>query len=413
VRRYSFALTGTPLRCALPGDGAWRALAAAMADGRTIAAIPHDADPAARPTAVMVCRPARAMVLGVATSSERALGADQSNTSVVLGDRLVLKAFRRLRSGLNPELELGAYLSEEAAFAAIPPLAGFAEVVSSGHATETVALAQTFIVDGADAYESVAEALTTWILGPPEVDMDVTTEVAADLGTLTAGLHEALASARGIADMEPRSATRTESRAWERTARAGLARALEVVSGDAAIVLRDLAPRVSSAFDAFGAWATPPLLTRIHADYHLGQVLVSPGGYRIVDLEGDPLRSIEERRALDSPLRDVASMLRSLDHVGRSAGRRATLRNVGPIELPGLDLDAWLRRARERFLADYRAGSVASATPISLDMRLLRAFELDKECREFIYAATYLPSWIWAPTEGLRGLFLDGPDERP
>jgi len=412
VRRYSFALTGTPLRSALPGDGAWRALAAAMADGRTIPAIPHDADPAARPTAVMVCRPARAMISGVATLGERALRADQSNTSVVLGERLVLKAFRRLRSGLNPELELGAYLSEEAAFAAIPPLAGFAEVVSS-RVTETVALAQTFIVDGANAYESVAEALTTWILGPPEIDVEVATEVAADLGTLTAELHAALASARGVADMEPRAASRTETRAWDRTARAGLARAMEVVSGDAAIVLGDLAPRVSTAFDAFGAWATPPLLTRIHADYHLGQILVSPGGYRIVDLEGDPLRSIEERRALDSPLRDVASMLRSLDHVGRSAGRRATLRNAGPIELPGLDLDAWLRRARERFLAAYQAGSIASATPTSLDMKLLRAFELDKECREFIYAATYLPSWIWAPTEGLRGLFHDGPDERP
>jgi predicted trehalose synthase len=170
-------------------------------------------------------------------------------------------------------------------------------------------------------------------------------------------------------------------------------------------VLRDLSPRVAEGFEAFEASATLPLLTRIHADYHLGQVLISDDGYRIVDFEGDPLRTIEDRRALDSPLRDVASMLRSLDHVGRSAGRRAAARNQGRVESPGLDLPAWLRRSRERFLSAYGAGLREAGAPIVLDPTLLRAFELDKECREFIYAATYLPSWLWAPTEGLRGLF--------
>jgi predicted trehalose synthase len=124
-----------------------------------------------------------------------------------------------------------------------------------------------------------------------------------------------------------------------------------------------------------------------------------------VDFEGDPLRTIEERRALDSPLRDVASMLRSLDHVGRSAGRRAVERHGGRVASPGLDLTEWLRRSRERFLGAYRAGLRASGAPIVVDPTLLRAFELDKECREFIYAATYLPSWLWAPTEGMLGLF--------
>lgn len=345
------------------------------------------------------------MIPGVGAVAERALGADQSNTSVVLSEQLLLKAFRRLQPGLNPELELSAYLSEEAGFAAIPPLAGFAELVSSRHGTETVALAQSFIADGADAYESIAEAVTAWILAPDEVSMEFATGMAANLGTLTAGLHAALASASGIPDLEPRDASRAELRAWDRTARAGLARAMDLVSGDAAILLRDLSPRIADAFAAFEASATLPLLTRIHADYHLGQVLITPDGYRIVDFEGDPLRTMEERRALDSPLRDVASMLRSLDHVGRSAGRRAAARNEGPVEAPGLDLAAWLGLSRERFLGAYRAGLRESGTSIALDPTLLRAFELDKECREFIYAATYLPSWIWAPTEGMRGLF--------
>jgi maltose alpha-D-glucosyltransferase/alpha-amylase len=406
-RRYVFTLTGRPLRVASPGDGAWGALAAAMAEGRTIAALRKDSDPGAAPTAALVCRPAGAMVPGAWALGERGLGADQSNTSVVLGEAVLLKTFRRLQPGLNPDLELGAYLGEEAGFAAVPQLAGFAELVSSRHGTETVAVAQAFIADGTDAYETIAEALTAWILAPGEVSVEFATEVAADLGTLTAGLHGALAGARGIPDLTPRDASRAELRAWWRAARGGLARATDVVPGgsEAATVLRDLSPRIASGFEAFQASATLPLLTRIHADYHLGQVLISPDGYRIVDFEGDPLRTMEERRALDSPLRDVASMLRSLDHVGRSAGRRAAARNEGPVASPGLDLPAWLHRSRERFLAAYRAGLRESGAPIVLDPTLLRAFELDKECREFIYAATYLPSWLWAPTEGLRGLF--------
>ena len=98
-------------------------------------------------------------------------------------------------------------------------------------------------------------------------------------------------------------------------------------------------------------------------------------------------------------------MLRSLDHVGRSAGRRAVERNGGRLAAPGLDLDGWLRRSRERFLVAYRAGLRQAGSPIVAEPELIRAFEIEKECYEFIYASTYLPSWLWAPTEGLRGLF--------
>ena len=95
-------------------------------------------------------------------------------------------------------------------------------------------------------------------------------------------------------------------------------------------------------------------------------------------------------------------MLRSLDHVGRSAGRRAIERNGGPLAAPGLDLDGWLQRSRERFLEAYRAGLREAGSPIVVDPELVRAFEIEKECYEFIYASTYLPSWLWAPTEGIR-----------
>ena len=237
------------------------------------------------------------------------------------------------------------------------------------------------------------------------MSVEFATEVAADLGSLTAGLHAALADGRGIADFEPRPATRDELRVWGRAARTQLSRAIDVATGEAGMLLRDLAPRIVAELSVFEALASPPLLTRVHGDYHLGQVLIAPDGFRIVDFEGEPVRPLEERRAHQSPLRDVASMLRSLDHVGRSAGRRAETRNGGRLEQPGLDLDGWLGRSRDRFFDAYRAGLRNAGVPILVDPALIRAFEIEKECYEFIYATTYLPSWLWAPTEGMRGLF--------
>ena len=416
AQRYVFGLTGRPLRLAEGGEGTWRALLLAIGEGRAIPALAevgeHGAGGPGPVSAALVCRPAAALgqVLEGAPASiarlpERALGADQSNTSVVVGERVLLKAFRRLEAGLNPELELVAFLSEEAGFAAVPALAGYAEMVSASAGTSTVAIAQAFIADGADAFESIAEMLAGWMLAPGQVGTEFATEVAADLGELTAGLHAALGDARGIAEFEPRSATRSELRGWAAAARRQLARALDLTPGEAGRVLHALASSVAAELTVFEALPTTPLLTRVHGDYHLGQVLVAPDGYRVVDFEGEPLRPLADRRAHGSPLRDVASMLRSLDHVGRSAGRRAIERNGGPLELAGLDLDGWLRRSRERFLEAYRAGLREAGSSVVVDPGLIRAFEIEKECYEFIYAITYLPSWLWAPTEGMRGLF--------
>lgn len=419
AQRYTFALTGRPLRPAEDGVGAWRALLVAIAEGRTIPALvagTPGADRAGeRPgpvSAALVCRPATGLaglvpdgVGAVGALPERPLGADQSNTSVVVGERVLLKTYRRLEAGLNPELELVAFLTEEVGFAAVPPLAGYAEIVSASAGTATIAIAQAYVADGADAYESIAEALVAWLVAPGQVSVEFATEVAVDLGALTAGLHAALGAGRGLADFEPRVATRHELRAWARDAQSQLVRAVEVAPGAAGQTLTELASAIAAELTTFEALATPPLLMRVHGDFHLGQVLIAPDGYRIVDFEGEPLRPLEERRAPGSPLRDVACMLRSLDHVGRSAGRRAAARTGGPLDSPGLDLEAWLHRTRERFLDAYRRGLREAGSPIVVDPALIRAFEIEKETYEFIYASTYLPSWLWAPTEGMRGLF--------
>jgi maltose alpha-D-glucosyltransferase/alpha-amylase len=386
-----------------------------IAEGRTIGSLAREPDgvgDAPGPvSAALVCRPAQALPVivtdgpdAVRDLPERPLGADQSNTSVVIGDRLLLKAYRRLDPGLNPELELVAFLTEVARFSAVPPLAGYAEIVSTTSGAATVAIAQHFIAEGVDAYESIAETLTGWLLAPGQVSVEFATELAADLGSLTAGMHAALSDDRGLSDFRPREATRAELRAWARAAQRQLVRAVDVTPGEAGRVLRELAAAIAAELTIFEALSTTPRLTRVHGDYHLGQVLVGPEGYWVVDFEGEPSRPLEDRRAHGSPLRDVACMLRSLDHVGRSAGRRAAARNGGALESPGLDLQAWLRRAPERFVDAYRAGLLEADAPIDLDPALLRAFEIEKETYEFIYASTYLPTWLWAPTEGMRAL---------
>jgi trehalose synthase-fused probable maltokinase len=382
-----------------------------MAAGRIVPSLPADPAPAGTtssggPTAALVCRPARAFLelAPDGPGSERNLGADQSNTSVVLGETLVLKAYRRLQPGLNPDLEMSAFLSEEAMFPAVPRLAGFAEVVTRD-GTTTVAMLQEFVADGADAFETVAESLAGWLLAPGDVSLEYASEVAADLGTLTAGLHAAVTDGHGLPDMAPRSATRDEVRAWADAAREHLATALETAPSDGGDVVRDLAPRIAEAISIIDALPTAPEVIRAHGDYHLGQVLIAPDGYRIIDFEGEPLAPTDERRAHRPGLRDLASMLRSLDHVARSARRRAERRHGGPLAHQSLDLDGWLRRARERFLDAYRAVLLERRVVPDMDADLLHAFEVDKELYEFVYAATYLPSWLYAPTEGLRALF--------
>ena len=404
---YSLALTGAPLREARPGQGAWRALAIAIAEGRTIAALPRGEDPAAAPTAVLVCRPASGLdeLAPDGPGTERDLGADQSNTSVVLGDHLLLKAYRRVQPGLNPDLEMTAFLSEEAGFPAVPRLAGFVEVITQRGGATTVAMLQEFIADGADAFESIAEALAGWLLAPGEVNLEHATEIAADLGTLTAGLHAAVTDGHGLPEMAPREATRDDLRGWATAAHGHLATALEVASGGAGRVVRELAPRIAEAITVIDALPTAPEVIRAHGDYHLGQVLIAPDGFRIIDFEGEPLSSPDQRRAHRPALRDVASMLRSLDHVARSARRRADGRSDGPLDRPGLDIDGWIARSRERFLEAYRGGLHDRRVWLDIDTDLLHAFEVDKELYEFAYAATYLPTWLYAPTEGMRALF--------
>ena len=178
------------------GDGVWRALAVAMADGRVVGSQAGGA---------LVCRPGlglSAFAPGggpeIGRWEERALGSDQSNMSTFHADRLLLKAFRRVVPGLNPELELIAYLAEERGLHTVPALGGSAEYIGPDGTVATLAILQEMVPDAEDAYETTAEALAGWISAPGTVALEFATEDAAALGSALAELQAALADRPGL-----------------------------------------------------------------------------------------------------------------------------------------------------------------------------------------------------------------------
>jgi trehalose synthase-fused probable maltokinase len=333
----------------------------------------------------------------------------------VLGERLLLKVYRRVAPGLNPDLELTAYLAEERGLRLVPALAGSAEYVAPEGSVATLAMLEELVPDAEDAYETTAERLADWIAAPGSVALEYATEDAAELGTALAELHAALADAGELTDLTPRAATADDLRAWRLDGEARLEAALRLLEGDDEMgaELREWAPAIRARLARLDAPATPPLLTRVHGDLHLGQILRTPGGFVLVDFEGEPMRAIEDRRGLGSPLRDVATLLRSFDHVSTSAERRAASRAVVAGGHVGLDIDAWRRRSRERFLRAYRDGLRRAGAPIVVDEGFVDALEVAKECDEYVYAATYLPGWLWAPREGMRRLIGGSMGEGP
>jgi len=214
------------------------------------------------------------------------------------------------------------------------------------------------------------------------------TATAAEVGDVTARMHAALASRPDDPAFPARPATLAEPAGWHASAERQLALAIDAVTGEEHARLVAIAPAVQARFaDAFGAATASAPVSRIHGDYHLGQLLArTDGGFTVIDFEGEPARPLAERREPSSPMRDVAGMLRSLDYAGRTAERDR-----------GLEAEAWLTGAREVFLGAY--GRISSG-----DGALLAAFELEKACYEVRYEAANRPAWLWLPLAAVERL---------
>jgi trehalose synthase-fused probable maltokinase len=363
--RYLLALVDD--RDPADGEGLWSSLVEAMGADRRIG--PFAASRAPAFEAVM-------------PADERRLTVEQSNTSVAFGELLMLKLYRLVEPGINPDIEMSAFLTH-VGFGDTPPLAGSLAYAPDGSEPAAAAMLQAMVPAAGDAWAAMLDALAHG----PERGL----ELAAQVGNLTARLHAALASRPDLPDFPARPATVSETAAWRASAERQLAEAVAAVEGPAHGTLVALAPRVTASFaDSFGSASGATRVSRVHGDYHLGQLLVrAGGGISVIDFEGEPARPLAERRRPASPLRDVAGMLRSLDYAARTAERSSAL-----------DADAWLRRARPAFLEAY---GVIDAT----DAALLVAFELEKACYEVRYEASNRPNWLWLPLSAVERLTGD------
>jgi trehalose synthase-fused probable maltokinase len=334
----------------------------------------------------------------------RASPGDQSHTSVIIGEGSILKLYRRLPPGRNPEAEVLAALAE-VPDAPVPRWRGCV-VFEAAHGGETeIAIVQDLVAGTLDAFEFLADSLAGWACGDGG---PVSTEIAAAAGAATGRLHLDLAAIEhpGFGTGTANAAVRA---AWMAAAGATLEAAVAAVGHvdeDLARRVAEAEPAIRRALRPLGDAAIPADVQRTHGDLHLGQVLATDAGVVLVDFEGDPGRPTAARRDLDTPLRDLAGFLRSLDHVARSGLRRARGRcaTAGPEgETTRVARVApWIEAARAAFLGAY---ATAIGDPAwAPDRALLRALVVEKELRELTYAADFLPGWLYAPTGGLRAL---------
>jgi maltose alpha-D-glucosyltransferase/alpha-amylase len=338
-----------------------------------------------------------------------------SNTIVHFGERLFLKGYRRVRAGTNPEVEMGRFLTEVAAFPHCVPLAGVIEL-SGAHAM-TLGILQAHVPNQGDGWDhasaylqrffelarSGAEAL------PPDVH-GAYMSLVATLAQRTAELHLALARRSGNPAFDPEPFTEADlaaarSRAVE-TARRALAlleRQTGTLEGEAlatAKALLDARTATEQRLTTMPIDAAGLSKTRIHGDYHLSQVLLTKNDFVIIDFEGEPGRTFDERRAKQSPLRDVAGMLRSFGYAAANGLRNAA---SSPEELATLAplARAWEEEARRTFLNAYRTHMTSAG---DADAGLLTLFELEKAFYELQYELSNRPDWVSVPLASIRSL---------
>ncbi|MDQ1748844.1 MAG: maltokinase [Frankiaceae bacterium] len=311
------------------------------------------------------------------------MGAEQSNTSIVFGDSYILKLFRKVAPGLNPDLEITRALADTGTRAVVPPL-GWIEDESA-----TLAMMQPFLTSASEGWSlavtSVRDLYAEGDLHADEVGGDFAGE-SERLGAVTAEVHALLADV-----LPSRLADEAENAATAKQMHERLDAALAVVPE-----LADYADGLRSAYDALAGLPAGVPVQRIHGDFHLGQALRVDDGWKLIDFEGEPARPLSERVALMSPLRDVAGMLRSFDY----AARHLLAEQGGE---PQLEYRAteWAERNRDAFCSGY--ARAAGRDPRD-DAVLLRAMELDKAVYEVVYEARNRPTWLAIPLGSIERL---------
>jgi maltose alpha-D-glucosyltransferase/alpha-amylase len=353
----------------------------------------------------------------------RRLGVEQSNVSVVLGEDVMLKIYRRLQVGLQPDVEVGRFLSETAGFTGTPSYLGSAAFVNDGGETMTLATAFSFVYNQGDAWTGLLDALARdleQVRIEPEAEeetFDYPLSLAHILGVRTAELHLAFATPTDDPAFAVEPVRKSDIKSWSaavaREARGAFRLLREQVRQLPDEVAEDLETLLSAKDELTASIKSAESLkpsggkTRIHGDYHLGQVLICHDDVMIVDFEGEPQREIDERRAKSSPLRDTAGMLRSFDYLAWAAldRRREIAGSVEEIERRRAML--WRDQAVREFLDAYfdrLADSPAHSAEPETARGLLRLFTIQKALYEIGYEAANRPGWISIPVRGIVDL---------
>lgn len=316
-----------------------------------------------------------------------ALSAEQSNTSLVFGGVAIMKVFRRIEPGLNPDIEIHAELGRLGA-RHVARLLGHVSAEIDG-APWSLAMLQQFMTTASDGWQlatgSVRDLMAEADLHAAEAGGDFAAE-AHRLGVSTAEVHSDLAAAFGTAELTP---DELGQRAAAMNARLESA-LLEVPALDA------VASGLRRAYADLSDLEGPVIAQRIHGDLHLGQVLRTVQRWVFLDFEGEPAKTILERQSHDSPMRDVAGMLRSFDYAARHQ-----LIDIGATPQSEFRATEWADRNRSAFCRGYAEGGGGDPTESAV---LLRAFEADKAVYELVYEARNRPNWLPIPLASLQRL---------
>jgi trehalose synthase-fused probable maltokinase len=315
------------------------------------------------------------------------LRGEQSNTSLRFGDALILKLFRRLQFGPNPDVEIGWFLTEHTAFEGTPPVAGSLTYISPDGDEAALVLLQQFEPNRGDAWTTTLARVRSVLDG---ADVAESLSFVRRLGSTTAELHVALAS--GSHEFAPERISADDVDVWRQSLETELGVTVAALSGrHAQIDGRGLHERAAGLAALEGS-----LKARHHGDYHLGQVLErADGTCVIIDFEGEPSRPMAQRREKRSPLRDVAGMLRSFDYA-RHAALRSSANPADPHRVRAAN--DWYAGARAAFLETYLSTARTRPGLVPEDIAApLAAFELEKAAYEVLYELNNRPDWLPIP----------------
>jgi maltokinase len=323
-------------------------------------------------------------------SDVRLMGVEQSNSSVVFDDKIVLKVFRKLEPGVNPELEVLRFLTWRG-FPNIAPLHGWYDYEGPAFAS-TLGVAQTFLPEAIGGWELALDEI--W--SAPEMFL----ERLGSLGTVTAQLHNCLASDAADPAFSPDEPSQEALSLLTATIDEDIERIFLRLPDDERLApITGRGQDVRERLAARAQIGVSGRVIRTHGDYHLGQTLHTPRGWVIIDFEGEPARPLPERRQKRSPLRDVASMLRSFAYVTSAVELLARRRAPADFE----------QRARERFLEHYFGAVDPTLIPggEAVINNLLSIYELEKAIYELRYELNNRPDWISIPVAGIARI-LEG-----